>query len=164
MSEWTGASASPSFCWTICHWGLFKRSCQQVVQLSAHPCWSVGAFLTARKERHRERARERERRMFLVFLSVRRSDSLAGDAMGGRSMQDKRIPTVHCSGPAKSSSQDGRELKASLYDNHPWYYSHYDDDDLQMSLSLCVCVRVCVCVSVCACTSVNTSPLLSVLQ
>lgn len=56
-------------------------------------------------------------------------------------MQDKRIPTVHCSGPAKSSSQDGRELKGSLYDNHPWYYSHYDDDDLQMSE--CVCVYVC---------------------
>lgn len=46
--------------------------------------------------------------MLWIFLSVRRSDSLAGDAMGGRSMQDKQIPTVHCSGPAKSSSQDGR--------------------------------------------------------
>lgn len=86
--------------------------------------------------------------MLWVFLSVRCSDSLAGDAMGGRSMQDKRIPTVHCSRPAKSSSQDGRELKASLYDNHPWYYSHYDDGDLQMSL--CMCVRVCAC----ACTHV----------
>lgn len=104
--------------------------------------------------------------MLWVFLSVRRSDSLAGDAMGGRSMQDKRIPTVHCSGPAKSSSQDCRELKASLYDNHPWYYSHYDDGDLQMSLSVCLRVSVCVCVGVCACacTSVSTSLLLSVLQ
>ena len=69
-------------------------------------------------------------------------------------MQDKRIPTVHCSGPAKSSSQDGRELKASLYDNHPWYYSHYDDGDLQMSVCACVCLCVracCACTCVCVC-------------
>lgn len=96
--------------------------------------------------------------MLRVFLSVRRSDSLAGDAKGGRSMQDKRIPTVHCSGPAKSSSQDGWELKASLYDNHPWYYSHYDDDDLQMSLSLSLSCSLYMSVCVCVCIYEHLSP------
>lgn len=91
--------------------------------------------------------------MLWIFLSVRRSDSLAGDAMGGRSMQDKQIPTVHCSGQPNHLPKTAGELKASLYDNHPWYYSHNDDGDLQMSLSLCVqvCVCECVCASAVAC-------------
>lgn len=69
-------------------------------------------------------------------------------------MQDKQIPTVHCSGQPNHLPKTAGELKASLYDNHPWYYSHNDDDgDLQMSLSLCV--RVCACV--CACASALAS-------
>lgn len=69
--EWTGAPASPSFTHTMCHWELFKRSCQQVVQLSAHPCWSVGAPLTERKERHREgSSKEKEKCFGSFYLSV----------------------------------------------------------------------------------------------
>lgn len=42
----------------------------------------------------------------------------------------------------ESSSQDSRELKASLYDNHPWCYSHSDDEDLRTPPPVCVCVPV----------------------
>lgn len=106
--EWTVASPSvpPR---TICHWGLFKRSCQQVVQLSAHPRWSVGALLTERKERHREGS-EGDRKKNVVGLFI--CPSLWQPCRGchGRKINAGQADS-HSSlfgGLAKSSSQGGR--------------------------------------------------------
>lgn len=135
---------------------MLKRSCQQVVQLSVHPHWSVGALLTARKERHREGAREAKRKMLWIFLSVRRSDSLAGDAKGGRSMQDKRIPTVHCSGAAnhlpKTDGSSKLPFMITILVIIP---------TMMMMTCRCLCLGLWWCVRVeglCVRTSVNTSP------
>lgn len=61
----------PLFPRTICHWGLFKRSCQQVVQLSAHPHWSgEPSWQREKKGTGRELEREKEKCCGSFYLSV----------------------------------------------------------------------------------------------
>lgn len=128
---------------------MLKRSCQQVVQLSVHPHWSVGALLTARKERGSERGKKKN----VVDLFICPSLWQPCRRCQGRKINAGQADS-HSSlfRGSESSSQDRRELKASLYDNHSGYYSHYDDDDLQMSLSgtvvVCACGRF-VCTNIC---------------
>ena len=94
-----------------------------------------------------------------VFISPRPSDRLGGDARGGRSMEDKHIPTVHCPGQRHHHLEMAKSSKLPFMITIPGIIPC--DDDLQMSACVCVrlrdcvclcasvCVRDCVCVGVC---------------
>lgn len=94
--------------------------------------------------------------LWIFYLSVALT-ALQGMAWEEDQCRTSRFPQFIVRGQPNHLPKTAGKLKASLYDNHPWYYSHNDDGDLQMSLSLCV--RVCVCV--CICNSIL--PLLSAL-
>lgn len=128
---------------TICHWGLFKRSCQQVVQLSAHPHWSgEPSWQREKKSTGRELGREKEKCCGSFYLSVALTAS-QGMPWEGDQCRTSGFPQFIVRSEPNHLPKTGGELKASLYDNHPWYYSHYDDSDLQMSPCASVCTFAC---------------------
>lgn len=126
----------PAFSRIICHWGLFKSCCQQVVQLSAHPCWSLGApRQTEKKDTGRQRERRKEKCCGPFYPPIALT-ALQGMPWEEDQCRTSGFPQFIVQGQPNHLPK----LKASLYDNHPSYYSHYDDGDLQMSLSVCVCL------------------------
>jgi len=113
---------------TICHWEHLKRTCQQVVQLSAHLYRSVWA--------HERMSREKNAAPFILCVWQACWDARGGK-ISGRPKNSHSSLSWPAASSSSSSSRAGLKLKASLYVKHLQYYP----EDQQMC-SVCACMRV----------------------